>query len=68
MPEIQGRDLVKSFAGIRAQVVSTDGELIKEPLFFESDDAIHVLNAISPGLTASLPFGERLADSVDERL
>lgn len=68
VPEIQARDLVKSFAGIRAQVVSADGELIKEPLFFESDDAIHVLNAISPGLTASLPFGERLADSVDERL
>jgi hypothetical protein len=28
----------------------------------ETERAVHVLNAVSPGLTASLPFGEHLAE------
>lgn len=65
VPSVTADDLVKSYAGIRAQIVRDDGELIKEPLFVESDDAIHVLNAVSPGLTASLPFGDYLAERVE---
>jgi hypothetical protein len=34
----------------------------------ESAHAIHVLNAVSPGLTCSLPFGEWLAGRASERL
>ncbi|MFB6081464.1 MAG: L-2-hydroxyglutarate oxidase [Halanaeroarchaeum sp.] len=64
VPDVRADDLVKSYAGIRAQIVSSDGELIKDPLFVEDDNAIHVLNAVSPGLTASLPFGDHLADRV----
>ncbi|MFB6134202.1 MAG: L-2-hydroxyglutarate oxidase [Halanaeroarchaeum sp.] len=65
VPEVTESDIVKSYAGIRAQVVSADGDLLKDPLFVESTDAIHVLNAVSPGLTASLPFGDHLAERVE---
>ncbi|WP_435194444.1 L-2-hydroxyglutarate oxidase [Natronomonas sp. EA1] len=61
VPEVTERDLEKSYAGIRAQLVTEDGDLVKEPLFLERDDAIHILNAVSPGLTSSLPFGEHIA-------
>jgi len=62
VPEVRAEDLRKSYAGIRAQLVSDDGELVKEPLFVEREDAVHVLNAVSPGLTSSLPFGEHIAE------
>ncbi|MFB6070295.1 MAG: L-2-hydroxyglutarate oxidase [Halanaeroarchaeum sp.] len=65
VPSVTADDLVPSYAGIRAQIVSDDGELIKDPLFVEDDDAIHVLNAVSPGLTASLPFGDHLAERIE---
>ncbi|MFB6266526.1 MAG: L-2-hydroxyglutarate oxidase [Halodesulfurarchaeum sp.] len=64
VPEVESSDLRRSFAGIRAQVVREDGTLIKDPVFVEESDAIHVLNAVSPGLTASLPFGDHLAERV----
>ena len=64
VPDVRADDLHKSYAGIRAQVVSADGELVKDPLFVEREDAVHVLNAVSPGLTSSLPFGEHVAETV----
>ncbi|MFB6125048.1 MAG: L-2-hydroxyglutarate oxidase [Halanaeroarchaeum sp.] len=66
VPEVRADDIVKSYAGIRAQIVRDDGTLVKDPLFVEDDDAIHVLNAVSPGLTASLPFGDHLAERVED--
>ncbi|MFW5911544.1 MAG: L-2-hydroxyglutarate oxidase, partial [Halolamina sp.] len=64
VPDVQAEDLHKSYAGIRAQLVSDDGELVTDPLFVERDDAVHVLNAVSPGLTSSLPFGEHIAEKI----
>lgn len=61
IPELQPRDLVRSFAGNRAQLVSRDGHLIDDIVVRETDRSIHVLNAVSPGLTCALPFGEDLA-------
>lgn len=65
IPEVRKEDLKKSYSGIRAQVVNRDGELVKDPLFGETDNAIHILNAVSPGLTSSLPFGDTIADRID---
>ncbi|GAB7093582.1 L-2-hydroxyglutarate oxidase [Halolamina litorea] len=64
VPDVRADDLHKSYAGIRAQLVSEEGELVKDPLFVERDDAVHVLNAVSPGLTCSLPFGEHIAETI----
>lgn len=61
VPDVADEDLSKSYSGIRAQLVSRDGELVKDPLFIERENAVHILNAVSPGLTSSLPFGEHIA-------
>jgi L-2-hydroxyglutarate oxidase len=67
VPEVAVDDFNKSYAGIRAQMVHEDGDLVMEPLFEHGGRSTHVLNAVSPGLTSSLPFGEHVAESVDER-
>ena len=66
VPSVNAADFRKSYAGVRAQLVTANGELVKEPLFKHTDASTHVLNAVSPGLTCSLPFGEKLAADVRE--
>ena len=62
IPELEARDLVRSYAGNRAQVVSRSGDLVDDIVVRQSGRTVHVLNAVSPGLTCSLPFGKFLAD------
>jgi len=68
IPELTAGDLVRSFAGNRAQVVNGAGELVDDIVVRESARTVHVLNAVSPGLTCSLPFGESLATQCANRL
>jgi len=68
VPDVRGADLARSYAGIRAQLVSPNGDLVKDPVFETGPRSLHVLNAVSPGLTSSLPLGEHLAGRVDEAL
>ncbi len=67
LPAVAPDDFRKSYAGIRAQIVRDDGALIKDPLIEHAPRSTHVLNAVSPGLTSSLPFGEHIADRVSDR-
>jgi len=62
IPELKADDLVRSYAGNRAQVVSRSGDLVDDIVVRQSGRTVHVLNAVSPGLTCSLPFGKFLAD------
>lgn len=68
LPKVEVDDFRKSYSGIRAQIVRDDGTLIKDPLFEHGNQSTHVLNAVSPGLTSSLPFGDYLADSMLEQM
>jgi L-2-hydroxyglutarate oxidase LhgO len=68
VPELRPGDLVRSYAGNRAQLVSRDGKLVDDIVVRETEHAVHVLNAVSPGLTCSLPFGEELADRAKRKL
>lgn len=68
VPELDQGDFRKSYAGIRAQIVRDDGTLVKDPLFEHGNRSTHVLNAVSPGLTSSLPFGDHLAGEVLEQM
>jgi L-2-hydroxyglutarate oxidase len=68
IPELQRGQLTRSFAGNRAQLVTRDGELVTDILVRETEHAVHVLNAVSPGLTCSLPFGEDVARRVLAKL
>lgn len=66
--EVGPDDFRKSYSGIRAQIVKSDGALVKDPLFKHGDNSTHVLNAVSPGLTSSLPFGDHLATAILEQM
>ena len=68
VPALAPGDLIRSFAGNRAQLVSRSGELVDDILVRETTNTVHVLNAVSPGLTCSLPFGETLAHKCHEKL
>ena len=62
LPEIGANDLVPGGAGVRAQAVSADGSLVDDFVIRESRRAIHVLNAPSPGATASLAIGQQICE------
>ena len=62
LPEIQADDLVPGGSGVRAQAVSKNGALIDDFIIKESQNAIHVLNAPSPGATASLAIGQSICE------
>lgn len=68
VPDAHARDFVRSYAGVRAQLVNKNGELVKDPMVQEGPRSLHILNAVSPGLTCSLPFGDHVADQVLESL
>ena len=60
LPAITAADLKTGGSGVRAQAVSSAGALLDDFVIRESASAIHVLNAPSPGATASLAIGERI--------
>jgi len=62
LPEITTHDLVAGGSGVRAQAVSVNGALVDDFLIQQSRHAIHVLNAPSPGATASLAIGQAIAE------
>ena len=61
VPEVQIADLEPGGAGVRAQAMLPDGTLVQDFHFVERPSALHVLNAPSPGATASLAIGEHVA-------
>ena len=61
VPEIQPDDLVEGGAGVRAQAMAPDGSLVDDFHFIEGPGELHVVNAPSPGATASLAIGEEIA-------
>jgi L-2-hydroxyglutarate oxidase LhgO len=61
VPDVRGADLRRGGAGVRAQAVAPDGSLVDDFRIVTGPDAIHVLNAPSPGATASLAIGRHIA-------
>ncbi|PYQ62757.1 MAG: L-2-hydroxyglutarate oxidase [Acidobacteria bacterium] len=68
VPEIAPADVHRAGSGVRAQALDAKGELIDDFRIVRSERAIHVLNAPSPGATASMPIGERIAAMAAEVL
>jgi len=58
VPEIRKEDLATGGAGVRAQAIDADGTLLQDFRFGYGHNALHLLNAPSPGATASLAIGE----------
>lgn len=61
VPEIRQQHLVPGGAGVRAQAVSPDGSLVDDFVIEEAGPTVHVLNAPSPGATASFAIGGHVA-------
>lgn len=60
VPEIEERHLRKGTAGVRAQALSPDGTLVQDFEYVLRPNALHLLNAPSPGATASLAIAGHL--------
>lgn len=67
MPEIREEHLHPAPAGIRAQAVARDGAPLDDFLIQESERVVNVLNAPSPGATASLNIGKVIAETLAKR-
>ncbi|MBX7207068.1 MAG: L-2-hydroxyglutarate oxidase [Verrucomicrobiaceae bacterium] len=69
VPDIQMDDLsTEGGAGVRAQAIDEEGKPVMDFLFEEAPGQLHVLNAPSPGATASLAIGEHIAAKVAGQL
>ena len=62
LPEIRIDDLHAPGAGVRAQAVDRRGRLLQDFSIAETPNAIHVLNAPSPGATSSLTISSYIVD------
>lgn len=62
VPEIKANDLEKWGSGVRAQAVLHDGSLVDDFVIEETPNAVHVINAPSPGATSSLSIGLYVTD------
>jgi L-2-hydroxyglutarate oxidase len=66
VPEITVDDLEPGGAGVRAQAMTSRGELVQDFHLLERPDALHVLNAPSPAATAALAIGGEIARRVQQ--
>jgi L-2-hydroxyglutarate oxidase LhgO len=67
VPEIRVEDLETGGAGVRAQALTPSGDLVQDFYIQRQADSIHILNAPSPGATASLAIGEEIVSRLDTR-
>jgi L-2-hydroxyglutarate oxidase len=61
IPQLHAGDLRPYGAGVRAQAVDPNGQLVDDFRILEAERMIHVLNAPSPAATASLSIGKLIA-------
>ena len=66
VPELTMEDLAEGGAGVRAQALSPEGELMQDFYFVQRAGALHVLNAPSPAATASLAIADAILDQARE--
>jgi L-2-hydroxyglutarate oxidase len=64
VPSISADDLEPGGCGIRAQAVGADGTLVDDFVLQAGTSSLHLLNAPSPGATASLSIGDYVAARV----
>ena len=64
-PSLTLADLKPYPAGIRAQAVMENGDLVHDFLFAHSARSLHVCNAPSPAATSAMPIGSYICDKVE---
>ena len=63
IPEINSSFLEKGTAGVRAQAMNDNGKLLMDFNVIRKGNQIHVLNAPSPGATASLSIADHIINN-----
>lgn len=66
LPELTADDLQPGGSGVRAQAIASSGALVDDFVFSVTGKALHVLNAPSPGATASLAIGQMIVAKAGE--
>lgn len=64
VPEVQVSDLEPGGAGVRAQAMNNAGDLVQDFAIVEGEKILNVLNAPSPGATASLSIGKSIVSRI----
>ncbi len=67
VPEVTSNHLMPYPAGVRAQAVTPDGLILDDFAFTESAKVVNVINAPSPGATASLSIGKIVVERLSKR-
>jgi len=67
-PSLTVQDLRDYPAGIRAQAITPDGELVHDFLFASTSRALAVCNAPSPAATSAIPIGRHIVDLIGKKL
>ncbi|HEX5830970.1 MAG TPA: L-2-hydroxyglutarate oxidase, partial [Gemmatimonadaceae bacterium] len=67
VPALRADDMVPGGAGVRAQAMRATGELVQDFALVRRPAALHVLNAPSPGATASLAIGDEIVALLADR-
>lgn len=62
MPGIQVKDLEVAPAGVRAQALKRNGELVDDFHIIQRERILHLINAPSPAATASFSIGEYIVN------
>jgi 2-hydroxyglutarate dehydrogenase len=65
VPELDPHDVEPGFAGVRAQALGRDGQLIEDFVFSATDRALHLRNAPSPAATASLAIARHVCERAE---
>lgn len=68
VPEIKADDIVPAKAGVRAQALRIDGQLVDDFLIVKGDQCLNVCNAPSPAATSSLEIGKVVVEEVDSMI
>jgi L-2-hydroxyglutarate oxidase len=66
VPEIRPSDLGPGGSGVRAQAIAPEGDPVQDFRLIPRKNALHVLNAPSPGATASLAIGAEIVGMAAE--
>ncbi|MDC1320333.1 L-2-hydroxyglutarate oxidase [Flavobacteriaceae bacterium] len=64
VPNLKMEDLVKGKSGVRAQALSSNGDLIDDFLIKKTKNSLHILNAPSPAATACLSIADEVVNRI----
>lgn len=64
IPAVQMEDVISTHAGVRAQALMDNGNLVDDFLIIRGENSIHICNAPSPAATSSLEIGRTVAAQI----